>query len=321
MTDKQRLFLKMYSIRCAEELIAQRYPLQKMRTPVHLSIGQEACAVGVCHFLNNNDLMVSTHRGHAHYLAKGGNRYRMFSELHGRDAGCSRGMGGSMHLIDKAVGFKASTSIVAGTIPIGVGLAWSKKLKKEDGIVVVCLGDAAVEEGVFHESMNFAALHKLPVLFVLENNLYSCFTHLSQRQPDRPFSKLSEAHNIQCFHDRDTGNNVYQVVSSIERYRIMEKVKDNSPSMLVLDTYRRLEHCGVASDDHLNYRDELEQTKWKNNDPLILGEEYLKRNGEWTKAVHDAMKEIEAYCEIDMRAAEEAPYPSTQKMVAYEYRS
>lgn len=291
---------QMFRIRAAEEAIAAKYPEGKMRCPVHLSIGQEACAVGVCAALNKNDLMVSTHRGHAHMLAKGGSLNALISELYGKTSGCGRGQAGSMHLVDWDCGFAGSTSIVGGTIPVGVGLAFAKKLRGEDGCVVVCVGDAAVEEGVFHESANFASLHNLPVIFVLENNFYSCFTHIDDRQPtNRSFEDVAKAHDL-LFRTLD-GNCVERIAHVTKAL-----VELRAPSLLVLETYRHLEHCGQANDDHLHYRDPVEVKNWMNHDPLkdvvLSGEE----KAEITKEIAAAFK-----------FAEESPFPSIHELGEY----
>lgn len=254
------LYREMLRIRMIEERIAEEYPKQQIRCPIHLSIGQEAQAVGVCAALTESDKMVSTHRSHAHYLAKGGDLKRMIVELYGRTDGCSGGNGGSMHLIDESVGFVGSTSIVGGTIPGGVGLAFAAKLRNDNHTTVVMLGDAALEEGVFHESANFAALHGLKVVFVVENNFYSCYTHIDQRQPKRSFQAIAEAHNLSAVGTESQDPN---------------KIKDdmqwaikNAPSMLELRTWRHRQHCGPDFDDNLNYRDRAERTAWTARDPV-----------------------------------------------------
>ena len=177
------LYKNMLLIRLAEEEIAKRYKSGKMRCPPHSSIGQEASATGVGLALKNTDLAVSTHRAHAHYLAKGGNLKRMIAEIYGKATGCCKGKGGSMHLIDRSVGFEGSTAIVGNTIPIGVGLGLSLKLDSKNAVSVIYCGDGSVEEGVFYESVNFAVTKKLPVLFVCENNSYSVYSPLKVRQP------------------------------------------------------------------------------------------------------------------------------------------
>lgn len=242
---ENKLYLDMLRIRMIEEAIAKRYPEGKMRTPVHLSIGQEAAAVGVCDALDKSDLVVSTHRSHAHYLAKGGDLNAFIAELHGKATGCSGGFGGSMHLVDRDCGFRGSTSIVGGTIPVGVGMAFAKKYKNEPGIVAIFHGDAAVEEGVWHESVNFAVLHKLPVVFVCENNGYSCYTPLRHRQPRDTFSALALAHGLYYF---DCTYNPYEISKK------MGQAKDLAPSFLEIHCARWYEHCGVKKE--IDGRDE-----------------------------------------------------------------
>ena len=206
------LFRQMYRIRAVEEAIARYYPEGKMRCPVHLSIGQESIPAIFSQIIRPTDFAVSTHRGHAHYLAKGGNLNAMIAEIYGKATGCSKGKGGSMHLIDLSVNFMGTSAIVGNSIPVGVGLALSAQLKKTDQISCVFLGDGAIEEGVFYESVNFAAVRKLPVIFICENNLYSVYSPLSVRQPKgRVIAKMVEAmglevavgdgHNIASSHE------------------------------------------------------------------------------------------------------------------------
>ena len=160
------LLQKLLFIRRIEERIADEYAKQNMRCPTHLSIGQELPAVAMCNALTHNDFAVSTHRGHAHYLAKGGNPTAFIAELYGKKTGCSGGYGGSMHLVDENVGFMGSTAIVGNTIPVAVGVALSQKIRNSESICCVFFGDGAVEEGVFYEAANFAALKKLPILLL-----------------------------------------------------------------------------------------------------------------------------------------------------------
>src|SRR5215470_11228950 len=153
-------------IRRTEETLAERYKEQEMRTPTHFSIGQEAVAVGVCMALNRDDVVYSGHRCHAHYLAKGGDLTALVAELYGREAGCARGRGGSVHLTDPEVGLIASSAILAQTIPVAVGSALAFKMDRQRRVAVTFFGDGAVDEGVFHESLNWAAVRRLPVVFV-----------------------------------------------------------------------------------------------------------------------------------------------------------
>lgn len=250
-------------IRRIEESIADRYSQQKMRCPVHLSIGQEAVPVGVCAHLTPEDYAVSGHRAHAHYLAKGGDLNKMMAEIHGKVTGCCIGRGGSMHLVDLSCGFIGSTPIVGGSIPVGVGAAFGASLKKEERITVVFLGEGATEEGVFAESLNFAMLKKLRVLFVCENNLYSVYSPLDVRQPaSRHRPSLAKAHGMLALEgDGNDVEDVYKLAGEAVHYIR----SGNGPVFLELSTYRFREHCGPAIDP---YQPEDEVTHWKKLEPL-----------------------------------------------------
>jgi len=258
-------YRKMLRIRMVEEAIAEHYGEGEMRCPVHLSIGQEAAAVGVCEALAVSDKVYSTHRCHAHYLAKGGDLNRMFAEICGKAAGCVGGRGGSMHLMDREKGMMASIPIVSSSIPVATGSALADKQTRSGKVTVAFFGDASIEEGVFHESANFASLHRLPVIFVCENNLYSVYTPLHQRQPDRPLTDVARAHGMQALHG--DGNNIeetFQLTSeAVTRAR-----NDEGPTFLLLDTYRWREHCGPSFDNHIGYRTESEYQQWERRCPI-----------------------------------------------------
>ena len=170
-----KLFKKLLFLRRLEEEIANRYSEQSMRCPTHLSIGQELPAIAICENLSVNDLAVSTHRCHAHYLAKGGDPYAFVAELYGKETGCSKGKGGSMHLVDESVGFMGATAIVGNSIPVGAGLAMAMKLDgNKKNVVVIFLGEAATETGAFYESANFAVVNKIPLIFACEKQFIFC---------------------------------------------------------------------------------------------------------------------------------------------------
>lgn len=259
------LLRKMLRIRRIEEAIAVRYLEQEMRCPMHLCIGQEAIAVGVCEALTNDDVMFSNHRAHGHYLAKGGSLNAMVAELYGRATGCCGGRGGSMHLIDLDVGFLGATPIVGGTVPLAVGAAWAASLKKEKRVSVIFLGDGCFEEGVVHESLNFSALHKLPVVFVCENNQFSVYTRLNERQPNRPIFKVAEAHGITSY--CGDGNNIEEV-ASLSSAAINLARSGGGPQFLEFSVYRWREHCGPNFDDYLNYRTPREIENGMNDCPI-----------------------------------------------------
>jgi pyruvate dehydrogenase E1 component alpha subunit len=265
MPDLVDLYRAMRRIRMVEQAIVDHYSEQEMRCPVHLSIGQEAVPVGVCATLRSTDQATTSHRCHAHYLAKGGDLRRMIAEIYGRAPGCCGGRGGSMHLFDPGVGMLLSLPIVASSVPIAVGAALAAKRSGTDDVGVAFLGDAATEEGVFHESMNLAACHKLPVLFIVENNLYSVYTPLSERQPPRPLTKLAEAHDMAA--DCGDGNDVASVYKITER-AVARARAGEGPSFLVFDTYRWREHCGPNFDNDIGYRTNEEFLSWHDQCPI-----------------------------------------------------
>lgn len=260
------LLFQMKRIRLVEEEIARRYPAGTMRCPVHLSVGQEGVAAAVGLALAKDDLAVSGHRAHAHYLAKGGSLKAMLAEIYGKAPGCSGGKGGSMHLIDETAGFMGSTAIVGGTVPVGVGLAYGMKLKKSGQVSCVFLGDAVVETGVFFESANFAILKSVPVLFLCENNLYSVYSPLSVRQPaGRSISAMVAGLGIRS--ESGDGNDVHGVYEKVSR-ALSEIRAGGGPRFLEFSTYRWLEHCGPNYDNHIGYRTQAEYEHWRALEPI-----------------------------------------------------
>jgi pyruvate dehydrogenase E1 component alpha subunit len=314
----KQLYYAMLRIRMVEEKIATLYPEQEMRCPVHLCIGQEAVAVGVCAHLSPADYVLSAHRSHGHYLAKGGNLKSMLAELYGKVTGCCQGKGGSMHLVDLSVGFLGAVPIVGSTIPIAVGAALGSVIRNEQRVTVVFFGEGATEEGVFHESMNFAALKKLPVVFICENNLYSVYSPLSVRQPTaREVFGLGYGHGMESY--QGDGNDVLEV------YRLttqaMHKARQGrGPTFLEFKTYRWLEHCGPHYDNHLAYRNENEFQQWKQRCPIatlksrLLREDLLEQ-GELDKMV----SELEAEIEDAVVFAKQSPFPDKRLLMEHIY--
>jgi pyruvate dehydrogenase E1 component alpha subunit len=271
------LLEQMHRIRMVEEAVADRYTQQKMRCPVHLSIGQEAAAVGVCAALHADDQAMSGHRSHAHYLAKGGNLNAMIAELHGKESGCCKGRGGSMHLVDLSAGFVGAVPIVGSTIPIAVGLAFATHLQKGSRVTVAFLGEAATEEGVFHESANFASLHSLPVVFACENNMYSVYSPMSVRQPaHREVYEQAQGHGIKAW--QVDGNDPVAVLDAA-REAVAHARERKGPVFLEIKTYRWREHCGPGWDNHIGYRTEQEYLDWRSRDPISNFEDRLKNEG------------------------------------------
>lgn len=200
---------KMILIRIVSKKISEFYHEEEMRCPIHLSIGQEASAVGICSALRRRDRIFSFHRCHAHYLSAGGGLKKMIAELYGKKTGCTGGIGGSMHLADHGVNFMGASSIVGGAIPIAAGSALAAKLKKEERVFVVFFGDGATEQGVFYETLSFSALKKLPVIFVCENNMLAVKTPLLKRQPQDNIFMRGKSFGIGGF--RVNGQDVLEV--------------------------------------------------------------------------------------------------------------
>jgi pyruvate dehydrogenase E1 component alpha subunit len=297
-------------IRRVEEAIAERYAEQEMRCPTHLCIGQEAVAVGVCEMLQQNDGIFSSHRAHSHYLAKGGSLKAMIAELYGKSTGCCGGRGGSMHLIDLAAGFIGATPIVGSTIPIAVGHAWSTYLCSKDRVTVVFFGDGCFEEGVMHESMNFASLYKLPIVFVCENNGYSVYTRFEARQPKRSIRGIAHAHGLDIYHG--DGNDVLNV-AALARDAVKRTRQGKGPQFIELDTYRWLEHCGPNDDDALGYRPAGELMSWKKRCPVEYFRNLLLEqvtDNDIQQIENDILHEIE----IAFSYALESPNPTSALM-------
>jgi pyruvate dehydrogenase E1 component alpha subunit len=269
MTDRSTLldlYVAMVRIRMVEQSIASAYAEQQMRCPVHLSIGQEAPSAAFSLVVETGDLAVSTHRGHAHYIAKGGDLKRMLAEIYGKATGCSGGIGGSMHLIDTAMGFMGSSAIVGNSIPVGVGLGLALKNKGIPQAACVFLGDGATEEGAFYESVNIAALRNLPVLFLCENNQYSVYTPLEARQPiGRSIVDVSVSLGIRAV--AVDGHSASACLDVIER-ELPAVRRGEGPALIEFATHRYLEHCGPNDDENLGYRKHGERQAWLDRDPI-----------------------------------------------------
>lgn len=269
---KKRLMTCMLRIRRVEERIDAEYLQDQMRTPIHLCIGQEAIAAGVCAALNDDDTISSNHRSHGHYLAKGGDLGAFIAELHCRSTGCSGGFGGSMHIIDTAIGHLGSSSIVGGGIPIGTGHALAFALRKEKRVSVVFLGDGAAEEGVLYESINFAVLKRLPVIYVLENNKIALCSPFESRQPCQSIfhnAYASEMLATSCINGNDVEEVYKTAANAVSRAR-----NGLGPSFIEADTFRILGHMGCAAQDVEGYRNLAEVDEWRKKCPI---NSYLKQ--------------------------------------------
>ena len=314
----RRLYYEMLRIRMVEEKIAELYPEQEMRCPVHLCIGQEAIAVGVCTNLSRDDYVLSTHRSHGHYLAKGGDLEAMMAELYGKVTGCCQGKGGSMHLVALEAGFLGATPIVGSTIAIAVGAAFGSVMRGDQRVTVTFFGDAAPEEGVFHESINFAVLKTLPVVFVCENNLYSVHSPLSLRQPEsREIFELAKGLGVESY--QGDGNDVIQVYNLAER-AIRKARHGGGPTFLEFKTYRWREHVGPYYDFDLGYRAESEFQEWKRRCPIEMLKARLLSDGVLcNQDIDDIVSELEAEIERVVVFAKRSPFPEERLLLEHIY--
>ncbi|MFZ5736942.1 MAG: thiamine pyrophosphate-dependent dehydrogenase E1 component subunit alpha [Pseudomonadota bacterium] len=316
----RRLLFDMLRIRSVEETIATRYGEQKMRCPTHLSVGQEAVAAAAGAVLRPTDLAVSGHRAHAHYLAKGGSLKAMIAEIYGKVTGCARGKGGSMHLVDESVGFMGSTAIVGGTVPVGVGLSYPMRLNATGQICCVFLGDAVPETGVFFESVNFAVVKQLPVLFLCENNGYSVYSPLSVRQPPgRRLYELVAGFGLKTHHG--DGNDARAVHAALSEGVAAIRAGEG-PRFYEFETYRWREHCGPNYDNDTGYRSVAEFEAWKLRDPVPALQRALITEAIVTEAdVADMQAEIDAEIEEAFAFAESSPFPPPEDAFTDVYAS
>jgi TPP-dependent pyruvate/acetoin dehydrogenase alpha subunit len=302
----ERLYRALYRIRRLEQEIARVYATDKIKSPVHLSIGQEAVSVGVCEALGPRDVVFGTYRGHALYLAKGGDMKRMVAELYGKATGCTKGKGGSMHLIAPEAGMMGASAVVGTTIANAVGYAYALRYRRSDAIVASFFGDGATEEGVFSESLNFAVLKRLPILFVCENNRYAIHTHQSRRQGNPAICQRARAHGMTA--EQVDGNDVLglceRVKADVERIRAGE-----GPCFYEVMTYRWSEHVGPGRDYHLGYRTEDEAASWVAADPVMLLAEGLH---EATRTRVEA--EVAAEIAAAFAFAEASSFPQAEEL-------
>ncbi len=266
-------------LRRGEELLARLYKQQEMRTPTHFGIGQEAISAGICGALSlDRDAVFTHHRSHLAYLGCGGSFEELAAELYGRESGCARGRGGSVHLTAREHGFVASSAILGQMIAVAAGAALSFKMDGQDRVAVCFFGEAACEEGIFYESLNFAAIKKLPVIFVCENNFYSTESPVRVRQPDRT-SLCERARAFKIRAQEIDGNDVSMTFKWGMIARDMALAE--GPIFLECMTYRWLEHVGPNYDHESGrtYRLESELRRWQERCPVEISRERLIASG------------------------------------------
>ena len=309
----ESLYRALYRIRRVEERIVELYPTDKIKSPVHLSIGQESVSVGVCAALRQDDIAFGSYRGHALYLAKGGDLRRMMAELYGKADGSARGKAGSMHLIDLAAGMMGTSAIVATTIPQAVGYAFALKARKS-GVAVACFfGEGAMDEGVCYESLNFAALRRLPILFVCENNYYAIYSHIRDRMPDADPSARAASFRIPA--ERIEHGETERIVAAAQKALAAIRAGEG-PRFLECMTYRWRDHVGPGEDRRLRYRPDAELDDW-------IARDELKHIG--AKLTQAARLEIERNVEAEIADAidfaEASAYPAGEELYDNVFRS
>lgn len=300
LTSQHQLLRHLILIRKTEEFFSAHYNKEIFRCPIHLSIGQEAPSVAIASSLTLRDKFFSSHRSHAHFIAKGGSLESLFAECLGKPSGCSRGLGGSTHLIDESIGFMGSTSIVAGTIPVAVGVAYAQKIQDSGALTFSFFGDGASEEGVFWESLNLAKKLKAPIVFCLENNNLSCYSNINERRFDFNLKPVCHGLGIEYFHFAKTLN-VFELANQISS--IISDLRDNPrPVLFEFEVIRRFEHCGYGIDDHLDYREQPIEIEWEQFDPLRLA----------FKDIHDAhlIEQLNRDCEQQIQTAFDSAFKS-----------
>ncbi|MCF6218371.1 MAG: thiamine pyrophosphate-dependent dehydrogenase E1 component subunit alpha [Gammaproteobacteria bacterium] len=313
-----RLLYSMLRIRRIEEAIEGKYHEDQMKTPIHLVIGQEAASVGACSALRESDILYCGHRTHGAYLAKGGDLKGMLSEFFCRLNGCAGSRGGSMHLLDKSVGMAGSSAIVAGAVPIATGAALSAQLRGDDYVSCVFLGDAATEEGAVWESLNFAALKKLPIIYFCENNFFSVCTPLEERQPAGvAIYKKAAAfglHSVQV-----DGSNVLKVNEAVAD-AVARARRGEGPSFIEAEVYRWRGHGGAGDDSHTGYRDPAEVAYWQKHCPVEGYADFLQQQGV-LNALQRAAMEQQISDEISeaFLHAEKSPNPRKEDLYTHAY--
>ena len=300
------LYEKLYLIRRSEEMIQKHYMEDEMKTPVHLSVGEEAIAVGVTHALGHKDQFLGTYRSHGTYLARTRETDGFFAELFGKATGIASGKAGSMHLCAPDQGFLGATAIVGSGIPVGVGASFANNYLGRKNIVAIFFGDGATDEGVFWESLNIAALWKLPVLFVCEDNELAVFTKVSDRQGYKSLPEIVSKFEIDVFREKTTD---VEKIYNLTLKAIKSIKKNKRPAFLHLKYYRYLEHVGVFEDFKAGYRSKEEFEKWLKIDPIKIQKKKLLKMGVKEEKINKLENKIDEQIKNSFEKAQKAPFP------------
>ena len=305
------LYKKLFLVRRAEQYIIKHYPENEMKCPMHMSMGQEAISVGVCHALKPEDQVFATYRSHAAFLAKTGDTDMFFAELYGRTTGTAQGKSGSMHLAAPDKGYMGSSGVVGSCIPLAVGAAFANKYVQNNQIACVFFGDGALDAGVFWESLNVACVMELPVLFVAEDNGYAVNTPIHARQAFKDI--VDVAGKLECNTWTENSTDVEAIhrltLNSIESTKITSK-----PSLLHLKCYRYLEHVGIYEDFDVGYRARSEYLEWYKRDCLLLQRKRLLSTGYTETDIEGVERLIDRQIENSVKQAREAPYPEPEEL-------
>ncbi len=310
-----QLYRKLFLIRKAEDAIRRDYSRDKMKTPMHMSTGGEAIAVGVCHALRAQDQVMGTYRTHGIYLARADETDQFFAEMYGKATGMAKGKAGSMHLTAPHAGLICTSAIVGTTIPIALGAAFASRQQGSDRVVAVFFGDGAIDEGVFWESLNTACAMKLPVLFVCEDNGIAVHVPSEQRHGYAAIDQVVAQFKCNVFVSDSTDA---EVLYNLSVDAIKAIGANGRPAFMHLKYYRYLEHVGVNEDFAAGYRDRGEYEKWRQRDPVEIQRKKLLQ---WFKEeeIHQVEREIETRIERSIEKADAAPFSAPQELYADVY--
>ena len=298
-------------IRKAEEAIIKNYPSDEMKTPMHMSMGEEAIVVGVCQSLGPKSQTFGTYRSHALYLATSQDTDGFFAEMYGKKTGVVKGKGGSMHLSYPEKGLMATSAVVASTIPAAVGSAYANKYLKNGKIVGIFFGDGAVDEGVFWESLNIACLMKLPIIFICEDNGYAVHTETVKRHGYKSIVDIIKNFDCQVFSSESTDvEKIYKISAKAVNFVKKEK----KPVFLYFKYYRYLEHVGVNWDFDKSYRSETEFKKWFKKDPLKLQKKRLLKQAVSNAQIEKVESAIANKIEECIQKAKKTPFPKNTEV-------
>ena len=306
------LYKKLYLARRVEEKIREHYMEDEMKTPMHMSMGEEAIAIGVCHALGAEDQVFCSYRSHAIYLAKTQNTDDFFAEMYGKDTAFLKGKGGSMHMCAPDSGFMGTSAIVASSIPVAVGAAFANKQKDNGKIAAVFFGDGAIDEGDFWESLNIACLMKLPVVFICEDNGLAVHTPTSKRHGYASITDIVSRFNCNVLKENTTDA---EVIYRLTQRAIKLTKTTQMPCFMHLRYYRYLEHVGVNEDFDAGYRSRDDFKEWFKKDPVNLQrEKIILKYGIKEEEILMIEREIDNQIENSLRLAKEAPFPGVGEL-------